>query len=1658
MRLESLEGRCLLAGFPVPGEGDHDFPGEIPSGAIEGAAGSFELRNYPAKAVTIGNGTGPLSPPSVQSPSSIASKFLRDNRGLFGLTQADTNGLSVSSQSPSTATQLTHVYLQQVHAGIDVFGGIAGVSINGAGQVIRAYSSFAGNVAGTVNTLTPSVAAQQAISAAAANLGETASALSLIQGDNDADQSAVYSNGGVSRDPIPIKLEILPVTASHSRLVWNLVINMRSGPDWYEMNVDAVTGQVVGRYNYTKYDSYRVFPLPLEHPLDGPGLPGSHSVVTNPANATASPFGWHDTNGMAGPEFTDTRGNNVNAQEDRDGNNVAAARPSGGPMNDYDFPFDPTMAPLANVNEAVVNLFYWNNIIHDVFAVNGFTEASGNFQFTNYTGTGLGADPVEADAQDDATGAGLNNANFATPPDGQSGRMQMYEFDITTPRRDSDNDAGIIVHEFGHGISNRLVAGPANVTALNGIQSGGMGEGWGDFYGLVFTAKPTDIAAASYPVGTYVLNNTGGVRRFPYSTDLNVNPLTYNDIDINQSEVCTFICDEVHNVGEIWTSALWELYWNLVAKHGFDPNLYTGSGGNKVALQLTVEAMKLTPANPTMLQARDAILATDVAMTGGDNLNEIWQAFAKRGMGFSATDGGGHNDVDVEEAFDVPETQINGMKFEDLDGDGVFEPNDLEEPLAGWTIYIDANNNSQFDAGELFDVTADDGTYSIKTDVGVHIVREVEQAAYNVSFPAAGFHTVTITVDPTIVSNIDFGNQPESGQIRGVKFFDENGNGVRENSEVGQAGVTIQLFDSAGALFADTTTDWTGAYQFLDLPPLEFTVDEIVPANQTKTFPTPAMAGVHTIDLQPSQIRINVNFGNFGQRGSLSGRKFHDVNGNGVKDLDELGVADVLVYLDRNRDGQLNVGELVQSTDQFGYYKINNIVPGEYVVREFIPDGSAQTVPANGSHTVTVISGQELTNVNFGNRESRDYGDAPAPYPTTKVQDGASHGVRSGFHLGQRVDVDADGQPHFAALGDDATGTAFEPGFDYPVGDAPVGALTADLDGERGPDLVVVNQNSSNISVLLNNSDGTFADAVNYNVGANPSRVVAADFNGDGDLDLAVSNSGSNNVSILINRGDGTFMTAVNEPAGVGPRGIAAGDLDGDGLIDLAVSNTDEVVSVLLNDGAGGFDAPIEFEVNEGPVSDVAIGDIDRDGDRDLVVANADGNPATVDNKVSILFNGGVIAGNLTFGPAFDFVVGEEPLQVILADFDRDGALDIATANAVGQSVSVLLNRGTGTFFPGQEYDVEGPAQSLVAADIDNDTFRDIVVAAQTSGALPVLLNNGSGVFTRGDDLLGGSIGVFVVSADFNGDDGRDVAVVNQVADTITVINSAGDDEDGVTFTSLVRGRTGGAEVRASAAGILSAWIDFNADGDWNDPGEKVASDRLLTAGVNQVFFTVPATAVVGNTFARFRFSDQSGLGPAGLARAGEVEDYQVTIAATGGGGLPPNSPWTNPQNPLDVSGDGNLTLNDVLLLVNDLRMNGVHELPVPTPGNEPPPFLDANGDGLVTLNDVLLVINGLLVQNAQANGEAEGESDPAAPFVLLDRPAGSSTRNRRDENELHTCSPIAAGPAIDAGPGARSEETDDVDLIGEGEDNDWDDALEAIAGDVSLAWGKDGV
>jgi len=237
--------------------------------------------------------------------------------------------------------------------------------------------------------------------------------------------------------------------------------------------------------------------------------------------------------------------------------------------------------------------------------------------------------------------SGTDNANMDTPPDGSSPRMQMFRFDGPNPlpSRTSNHEALITFHEMGHYITNRLIG---NGSGLSNIQGGAMGEGWGDFFAICMTSQATDnFASGVFSVGgwtditpNFKQNYYFSIRRYPYSADMTKNPLTFRHIGANATMPVGPPRNgggsnaEVHNAGEIWCCALWEVFVNLVAAHGH-------AIAEPLMLKYVIGGLKLTPSRPTFVQARDAIISAVSALQPAD-VQLIWNGFAKRGMGRNA--------------------------------------------------------------------------------------------------------------------------------------------------------------------------------------------------------------------------------------------------------------------------------------------------------------------------------------------------------------------------------------------------------------------------------------------------------------------------------------------------------------------------------------------------------------------------------------------------------------------------------------------------------------------------------------------------------------------------------------------------------------------------------------------------------------------------------------------------------------------------------------------------------------------------------------------------------------------------------------------------------------------------------------------------------------
>lgn len=758
-----------------------------------------------------------------QDNRTAIQNYFNKNQAELGLTANDIQNWTIYDEHQSLNSPINYVYIRQTINNIEIYDAMGNFAVT-ENVTVLSGDRLIRDIQGHSISSNKEVTAVQAANIA---LNKYCDAPKGISSSRTIEAGVSYEfESASSLETIPVRL-MYQLVNNELRLVWDLHISPLDAEHWWSSRIDAETGDIIDEvdwvrscdfgehHDHSKHngadisaelqmeeqllamppttDAYRVFEIPIESPNHG-----SRTLVVAPSDPTASPYGWHDDNGVLGDEYTITRGNNVRAMEDVNGNNGNGYSPDSGGSNVFDYPVNFTQQPINYQDAVITNLFYMNNIMHDVWYHYGFDEPSGNFQQNNYGNGGSGSDYVNADAQD---GGGMNNANFSTPTDGNKPRMQMYLWtqsisdlltinspaglagsygaveatfgpgvpaspltadlalfddnvpdendacenavngpslngkivvirrgtclfvdkvtlaesygavavimvnnvsgtpiamggtgnpgipsvmvsDVdgealitalqggatingtlqnqgTPPDKDGDFDNMIISHEYGHGISTRLTGGANNSNCLNNSEQ--MGEGWSDWFGLMLTIEPGDTPTDNRGVGTYVIGEatTGvGIRPAPYNTDFAVNGYTY-DATNDAANI-----SEPHGIGFVWCTMLWDMTWAFINQYGFDPDLYNGTGGNNMAMELVITALKLQPCSPGFVDGRDAILQADQLLNGGVNQCLIWNAFANRGLGYSANQGSSNSRSDQTEAFDLPPGMINSTGSE----------------------------------------------------------------------------------------------------------------------------------------------------------------------------------------------------------------------------------------------------------------------------------------------------------------------------------------------------------------------------------------------------------------------------------------------------------------------------------------------------------------------------------------------------------------------------------------------------------------------------------------------------------------------------------------------------------------------------------------------------------------------------------------------------------------------------------------------------------------------------------------------------------------------------------------------------------------------------------------------------------------------------------
>jgi hypothetical protein len=663
-----------------------------------------------------------------RDPDKALKAFLQDQRDLFRHGPEVLSGAK-KTREHETKFLRTVAWEQQVD-GIPVMDSILVAHTTARGELVSISSLFVPEPAAAAEKGTPNhaakvrkpgVSAEQALGIAAENLGEVIEEMVPV----DAQPAAQARKQKFNIKPLPgeatARLVWLPLDGETLRLGWDVEVTRREQGERFRLVIDAETGTILLRRKLTVEVSdvlYRVYTSDSPSPFS-PGL----STITNiqpplvprqllsisNVSAAASPLGWINDG------VIETRGNNVDAHLDRDGDDRADLPRVQGTTNEFgqrsfDFPLDLTQHPTNYSRAAVAQLFYWCNWMHDRLYDLGFTESAGNFQKDNFGRGGMDNDVMLAQAQD---GSGFNNANFTPGSDGSPGKVQMYIFNMASPFRDGDLDAEVILHEYAHGLTDRMVGGGVGIFQL---QTAGMGEGWSDFYAEAMLSEFGDEPDAYYPMGGYVTylfngltaNYYYGIRRYPYTTNLNANPLTFKDIDpvrasahpgIPRNPIITSSGPEVHRQGEVWCSMLWDMRAFLLRKY-VPTNAVDFTNANNRILRYVTEGLRLSPPNPSFVQAREAILQAVRSLQGGSDTNEVWRAFARRGLGLSAIGPDSSTTVGVFEAFDTPmqpefDVQPRGpITFIGLQG-GPFVGS-----VANYTVANTSSSNVAWAAGE----------------------------------------------------------------------------------------------------------------------------------------------------------------------------------------------------------------------------------------------------------------------------------------------------------------------------------------------------------------------------------------------------------------------------------------------------------------------------------------------------------------------------------------------------------------------------------------------------------------------------------------------------------------------------------------------------------------------------------------------------------------------------------------------------------------------------------------------------------------------------------------------------------------------------------------------------------------------------------------------
>jgi hypothetical protein len=499
---------------------------------------------------------------------------------------------------------------------------------------------------------------------------------------------------------------------------------------------------------------------------------------------------------------------------------------------------------------------------------------------------------------------------------------------------------------------------------------------------------------------------------------------------------------------------------------------------------------------------------------------------------------------------------------------------------------------------------------------------------------------------------------------------------------------------------------------------------------------------------------------------------------------------------------------------------------------------SVLTADVNGDHKLDLVVALDCTSCGGQppsppNGVSVLLGNGDGTFQQQLVSPGGSPLVAADFNGDGKLDLFAGG----SVLLGNGDGT-FLLHANYPTGTA---GAAADLNGDGKADLVVTQPSSNSVAVLVGNGDGTFQPAAQYGVPASSTYVVIADFNGDGKFDLAVaadpgctffSCSMPGVVSVLLGLGDGTFVGGTDHSIpSTDVRSVVAADFNGDGKPDLAALGLQSPLGILLGNGDGTFQpAVVTNSLTQFTNIAAAAGDFNGDGKADLVLipSNCMTSPTCLPGSALVLIGN----GDGTFQSPVAYMVGLQPRNVAVGDFNSDGKSDIAVSNTESGTVSILINNGDGTFQSHVDYAVGTNAGSIATGSFRGNGTVDLAVV--TAQGVSILLDNGHGIFTSGTSLttppqtIVSSTPQAIVAGDFNEDGKLDLAVTTETSDQVFIFLGNGDGTfqapvgypDGLNFGVPSLGKFNGKPdlIIGGDGNNISAILLGNGDGSFQQP------------------------------------------------------------------------------------------------------------------------------------------------------------------------------------------------------------------------------------------------